>query len=116
MAEIPVPALEAATDLIASLGVAAIHAHVNRYLERLEAPLVERGFRSLRALEPERRSGMLCLLPPLNVDVVALRRGLEARGVSCAIPDGVLRFSPHWPNDPGEIPSVLAAVDAVTRG
>ena len=27
-----------------------------------------------------------------------------ARGVACATPDGVLRFSPHWPNDPAEIP------------
>ncbi len=115
-AEVPVPALEAAVDLIALLGVPAIHAHLNRYLDRLEPALLERGFHSLRARQPERRSGSLCLLPPNGIDVVALRRGLEARGVACAIPDGVLRFSPHWPNDPGEIPFVLDAVDAALRG
>ncbi len=115
MAEVPVAALEAAIDLIASLGLPAVHAHVNRYLDRLEPALEERGFRTLRAREPERRSGMLCVLPPPGTDGVALRRGLEAQGVACAIPDGVLRFAPHWPNHPDEIPCVLAALDALMR-
>jgi hypothetical protein len=32
--------------------------------------------------------------------------------VSCATPDGALRFAPHWPNDPAEIPGVVEAIDA----
>ena len=35
------------------------------------------------------------------------------RGVVCALPDGVLRFTPHWPNDLAEIPFVLESVDQV---
>src|SRR5690606_30897796 len=42
-------ALEAAVDLIASLGVEAIHAHANTYLDALEPALVDRGFESLRS-------------------------------------------------------------------
>ncbi len=35
--------------------------------------------------------------------------------VAAAIPDGVLRFSPHWPNALAEVPRVLDAIDEATR-
>lgn len=104
--------LEASVDLLAALGVPAIHAHVNGYLDLLEPELVARGFRSLRAHEPERRSGILSLRPPPGADPVRLQRSLAARGVACSVPDGLLRFSPHWPNDPAEVPGVVRAVES----
>jgi hypothetical protein len=45
------------------------------------------------------------------LDAVALHRALATRGVTTSIPDGVLRFAPHWPNHEDEVPRVLAAVD-----
>ncbi len=111
MAEVALAAFDAALEPLLALGPAAIHAHVNGYLDALEPPLAARGFGSLRAREPRRRSGILSLQPPPGLDVVAFRRALAARGVACAIPDGLVRFSPHWPNATGEIPAVLAAVD-----
>jgi cysteine desulfurase/selenocysteine lyase len=110
--EASLAALDASLGVLESLGIPAIRAHVEAYLDRLEPWLVERGFASLRAREPERRSGILSLEPPRGVEVVALARELHARGVACAIPDGALRFSPHWPNDLEELPLVLRAVDA----
>jgi cysteine desulfurase/selenocysteine lyase len=92
------------------LGVDAIHAHVNAYLDALEPALVALGFTSLRAAEPERRSTLFSALPPVGVDPVRLQAALGARGVICAIPDGVLRFSPHFHNHVDEVPGVLAAV------
>jgi len=110
-------ALDAAIGIVLELGVAEIHAHVNRYLDALEPLLLDRGFASLRAPEPERRSGILSAVPPPGRDPRALRDGLARRGVVVAIPDGLLRFSPHWPNDAGrEIRGVAAAVDATLRG
>jgi cysteine desulfurase/selenocysteine lyase len=103
--------LEASIDLIEQIGVPAIFAHVGRYLDALEAGLVERGFESLRSRDPAQRSGILGVLPPRGVSVVDLHREISARGVGCSIPDGVLRFSPHWPNALGEVGDVLAAVD-----
>ncbi|MFW6050898.1 MAG: aminotransferase class V-fold PLP-dependent enzyme [Myxococcota bacterium] len=108
-------ALGASVELLRQVGVEAIHAHVGRYLDALEAGLSERGFRSLRSPEPEGRSTLLGVLPPDGVDPVALVKALGERGVACAVPDGVVRFSPHWPNDPAEVPHVLAAVDEVLR-
>jgi selenocysteine lyase/cysteine desulfurase len=105
-------ALEASVTLLLELGVGAIAGHVGRYLDRLEPEVVLRGFRSLRSAEPAARSGILSLLPPSGLDVVALVRELEKRGVAASIPDGVLRFAPHWPNALDEVEDVLAALDA----
>lgn len=105
--------LGAAVRTLGQLGVPAIFDHIQGYLDRLEPALVERGFRSQRADEPELRSGALSVLPPLGVDGVALARALDRKVVSCGTPDGYLRFAPHWPNDPSaELPAVLAAIDA----
>ncbi|MEO7329461.1 MAG: aminotransferase class V-fold PLP-dependent enzyme [Minicystis sp.] len=106
-------ALEASVDLILSLGVQTIYEYINGYNNRLETGLLERGLRSLRQPEPERRSATLSMLPAASsgVTVVALHKELNARGIACATPDGVLRFTPHWPNHLGEIPRVLAAMD-----
>ena len=105
--------LEASVDLILALGVHAIHQHVQAYLDPLEAGLRSRGFASARAARPEARSGILSVRPPEGLTVQALQGALSARGVAVTIPDGWLRFAPHWPNAPGEVPRVLAALDEV---
>lgn len=109
--EVSLAALLASLDILLSLGVPAILGHVTRYLDLLEPELAARGFRSLRAREPERRSGILSVEPPPGVPVADLAREVRARGVACATPDGALRFAPHWPNEVEEIPLVLEAVD-----
>jgi cysteine desulfurase / selenocysteine lyase len=103
--------LEASLDLILQLGVPAIFAHVNRILDALEGGLLERGFRSLRSRDPRQRSCTLSVLPPGAASSVELQRLLGARGVSCSVPDGMLRFTPHWPNDVEQVSALLAAVD-----
>ena len=105
--------LEASLDLIQQLSVPAIHEHVNGYLDVLEAGLVARGFKSLRNPDARYRSCTLGLLPPAGVSVVDLQRELGVRGVACALPDGVLRFTPHWPNNVSEIPFVFASIDEI---
>ncbi|MEC9070805.1 MAG: aminotransferase class V-fold PLP-dependent enzyme, partial [Myxococcota bacterium] len=104
-------AAEAALELIQQLGVSAIYDHVQQYIDALESALVARGFKSLRAGHPGGRSTLLCTRPPEGVDVVELHKGLVGEGVDCSIPDGRLRFAPHWPNHLDEVPAVAAAVD-----
>ncbi len=106
-------ALDASLGLVLELGVPAIHGHVNRYLDALEGALLARGFASLRAPESEGRSCILSARPPPGRDPRALRDALAREGVVVAIPDGLVRFSPHWPNDAGrELDRVGAAIDA----
>lgn len=111
-------ALEASVSLLLSLGVDAIYAHVNEYLDALEAGLIERGFTSLRAPSPEGRSCILGVTPRACSPWRAtdLQRALGERGVVTSVPDGVLRFAPHWPNHVREVPEVLAIIDAVMAG
>jgi selenocysteine lyase/cysteine desulfurase len=104
-------ALEASVDLLLALGVPAIHAHVNGILDALEPALAARGFESLRSPLAAQRSGILGALPPAGLSVVDLARELGVRGVACSTPDGVLRFSPHWPNHRGQVSSVVEALD-----
>ena len=104
-------ALGASLELLESLGVPAIHAHVDAYLQDLEAGLVERGFRSHRAKAPALRSSLLSVSIPRDVRLSKLAVALRDRGVVCNTPDGLMRFAPHWPNSPAEVPLVLDAVD-----
>lgn len=104
-------ALGASLELLGKLSVPAIHAHVEAYLDVLEAGLTERGFRSYRAPAPALRSTLLSVKVPSDVRLSKLAAALRERGVICNTPDGLMRFAPHWPNAKGEIPAVLDAVD-----
>lgn len=116
VAEVALAGLEAAVDLILSLGPEAILAHVGRYLDRLEPELTALGLATARAREPARRSGILSVRPPAGTDLADLGRTLAARGVAVSTPDGWLRFSPHWPNGLDEVPRVVEAVRATLSG
>jgi len=103
--------LGASLELLLELGVPSIHSHVEGYLDRLEAGLVERGFESHRAKTPALRSTLLSVSVPDDIRLSKLAAGLRERGVVCNTPDGLMRFAPHWPNGHDEVPTVLGAVD-----
>jgi selenocysteine lyase/cysteine desulfurase len=106
-------ALGAAVDVIRAVGVTETYAHVQRWHDAIEAPLVDRGFTSLRSPTPGGRSGILALRPPPGIDAAGLVAPLGVRGVVLSAPDGCLRIAPSWPNALDEVPDVLAAFDAV---
>jgi cysteine desulfurase / selenocysteine lyase len=110
-------ALEASVIALTTLGTQAIYAHVNAYLDVLEEALTARGFVSLRAKDVSLRSCILAVLPSeaMKHSAPTLQRLLAERGVVTSVPDGVLRFAPHWPNHIDEIPAVLDAIDDALR-
>ena len=108
-------ALEAAIDPLLELTPAAILTHVSRYHDQLEPLLVDRGFRSLRATATDQRSGILALEPPAGIEAHALVAALRGHGVIASMPDGLVRFAPHFPNAFTEIPDVSSALDAALR-
>jgi cysteine desulfurase/selenocysteine lyase len=103
--------LDAAVAPILELGTSAIFDHVSRYLDALEQGVVARGFSSRRALAPEARSGILSLEPPDGLSATDLVMQLRGRGVYASMPDGLLRFAPHFPSALSEIETVLTALD-----
>jgi cysteine desulfurase / selenocysteine lyase len=104
-------ALGVAVETLAELGEEAIFEHVDHYLDRLEQGLLTRGFHTLRSAHRSARSGILSLQPPQGIDIVALHAHIDPKQVSCAIPDGLLRFAPHFANNIAEVPLVLRALD-----
>jgi selenocysteine lyase/cysteine desulfurase len=104
-------ALEASLDAILHLGRAAIFDHVQKFNDAVEAGARSLGFTSLRSEDPERRSGALCLVAPAGVDVVRVHAEITNLGVACALPDGKLRLSPHWPNALDETEQVLLSLE-----
>ena len=104
-------AMGAAVDTLLELGVEPVYAHVTAWCDRLEPELRARGFEVLRAREGSGRSGILSARPPARVDARRLRDALAAAGVAVAIPDGLVRFSPHWPSSLSEVDVVAEALD-----
>jgi cysteine desulfurase/selenocysteine lyase len=104
----------AAMQLIAGLGVPAIHAHIQTWHDAIEPGLIDRGWRSLRSREAAGRSGILALRPPEGLALSEVVTGLGERGVVVTGPDGCLRLAPHWPNSTAEVPLVLESLDRVS--
>lgn len=109
-------ALGASVDLLLRLGIDAIFEHIQGYHDALEQPLMDRGFRSLRATDRARRSGILSFDPPTGMSAHELAPALCERGIVCSGPDGKLRLAPHWPNALTEVPVILDALDAELPG
>lgn len=104
-------ALEVGLGLVLEAGgPAAIHPHVQRYLDGIERGLAGSGWRSLREPDGAGRSGILALRPPAGVVLGDLAEQLGSQGIVVSTPDGVLRIAPHWPNALDEVPSVCEAI------
>ncbi len=106
-------ALGASVALLLDLGIDNIRGHVTRWLDALEAGLLQRGFTSLRAADDVRRAGILSVRAPQPATEVELAICLNQLGIACTSPDGLLRFAPHWPNALEEVPIVVDAIDEV---
>lgn len=106
-------ALEASLDAILGLGVRNIFEHVQAYLDELESQVESLGFESLRTRSVSGRSCTLSFRSDQH-DTVRIHDRLNERGISCSVPDGCLRFAPHWPNDACEIPEVVSALREAT--
>src|SRR5262245_1048854 len=93
-------ALGAALDLLAAMGPDAIRSRILENVEALRGGLEERGWTVATPLPLA--SGILGAKPPAG-DARTWAKALEERGVIVAPREGLVRFSPHAGNDPGEI-------------
>jgi len=109
-------ALDASLDLILSLGVELIFAHVTAYLDALEPHLLGLGCTSVRATETARRSASLSVKLPAGTDLPGVARAMNRAGIAVSTPDGCLRFAPHWPNALDEVDDVARALEAALQG
>jgi selenocysteine lyase/cysteine desulfurase len=98
--------LRAAIDLLLETGIEKIAAEAIRVSTKLADGLESIGWRvaSPRPI----RSAIIGAFPPgVERSMLQWHRHLEKNGVICAPREGMLRFSPHFYNDDGEIAKVL---------
>jgi selenocysteine lyase/cysteine desulfurase len=118
--------LDASIAFLNSVGIGEIETEVIRIARLLAEKLSAIGF-TVRTPEPI-RSGIVSVAPPVEIDLVSVRRALrpgtaddapvaltavqllhgwlELNGVICAAREGMLRFSPHFYNDDAEVERV----------
>lgn len=105
--------IRAAVDLILEIGVDSIQREVVRLANLLTDALEGIGWRvaSPRPL----RSGIVGAVPPSEErSLLWWHRQLEEKGVVCAPREGMLRFSPHYYNDEGDVGRVVDALRSFT--
>lgn len=99
----------AAIDLLLEIGIDAIAEEVIRLASILADRLEQVGWRvaSPRPIA----SGIVGAIPPgVEESLLRWHRRLEEHGIVCAPREGMLRFSPHFYNDDGEIDRVIDAL------
>lgn len=115
LATLSFTALDAALEATESLGYSRVFAHTQSFIEALVPTFRALGFQSARTTFVEGHSASLCVKPPQGVSLVALHRQLVHERIACAMPDGWLRFSPHWPNSLDEVTLVIAALERAMK-
>ncbi len=104
-------ALEASLDAILEIGRRPIFEHIQRFNDAVEGGARSLGYSSLRAEDPQARSGALCIVPPTGFEAPQVHDTLQRLGIACAVPNGHIRFSPHWPNAIDESEQVLLSLE-----
>ncbi len=97
-------AMLASVSLLLEFGIDAIAGHLHHLTAILlrECATVP-GVVPVTPLDPARRAGIATVAPPPGIPPEDIFRSLRARGITCAVREGLLRFSPHFYNTPGEM-------------
>lgn len=106
----PVPNLFAGLagiDLVRSVGVPAVEAHVQDLVDRFRCGLDELGATIVTPAARDRRGAMLAVA---STDENALVATLDAMGIGASCRDGNLRLSMHLYNSTADIDSCLRAL------
>ena len=91
-------ALGASLELHRALSIPVIFKHIQAFHDIIEPVFDGSEWTKLRYHSVEGRSGSLCVSPPSTERLHQVKGELDALGVHCTTPDGMLRFAPHWPN------------------
>ncbi len=103
-------ALRHSVELLLSVGLEAVFAHILALQDRFLSRLSARGWKAASSLSPAERGPILALTPPAGVDLAGLVRALEAGGILVSARAGCLRIGPHLYNTGAEIDLAARAV------
>ena len=97
-------AMREAVSILLEFGIDAIAEHILGLTEILMRGLADiPGVRMVTPFDPGHRAGIVTIQPPSGVRAEDVVAGLKARGISIAVREGLLRFSPHFYNSDEEM-------------
>ena len=110
-------AMNAALTMLLEVGVDAIAGHILTITGVLMQALTGiEGVHCVTPADPNRRAGIVTVRPPAGLRAEELAVHMRNAGVTIAVREGLLRFSPHFYNTPDEMQRAASALkDAITR-
>lgn len=104
-----VRALAAVSEWIAELGCDRIMRHTQSLLDRLEDTLDLDRFEIVSDRSPEHRSSIFCVRPR-HQDAAKLKAHLNKDRIVCALREGAVRLSPHFPTRRSDIEQLVQSL------
>ncbi len=101
--------LEAAVEMIMSLGTERIQKHILALTHLAYESLKSRNYRIVSPFEENERSGILCFKHP-SISTQQIWERLQEAKVDVAVRGDALRMSPSFYNDEDEVQAMLAAL------
>ncbi|MBK7258372.1 MAG: aminotransferase class V-fold PLP-dependent enzyme [Ignavibacteriae bacterium] len=110
-------AMNAALTMLLEVGVDAIAGHILTITGVLMQALTGiEGVHCVTPADPNRRAGIVTVRPPAGLRAEELAVHMRNAGVTIAVREGLLRFSPHFYNTPDEMQRAASALkDAIAR-
>ena len=104
--------MEAALQLLLSVGMEIVESRVLYLTDMLIAGLQQRGCIVTTPIhDPRRRSGIVCFRHA-SIDSAVLAEELQKAGVIVSVRGNVVRVSPHFYNTESELEQLLAVLPA----
>lgn len=107
--------LRAALELLLETGMDAVAKRAVAVASALADGFEAIGW-TVHSPRPVRSAIIGATPPPVEKSLLWFHRQLEQKGVICAPREGMLRFSPHFYNDEGEVDRVIEALRAIMTG
>jgi selenocysteine lyase/cysteine desulfurase len=110
-------AMNAALSMLLEVGIGTIEEHILAITDLLIRELTGiDGVRCITPADPKHRAGIVTVRPPAGMRAEELAVHMRNAGVTIAVREGLIRFSPHFYNTPGEMQRAASALrDAIRQ-
>jgi len=110
-------AMREAITILQEFGLGPIAGHIHGLTHVLMQGLAEiPGIRIITPPDDDHRAGIVAIQPPAGMQSREIAGQLKARGITIAVREGLLRFSPHFYNSIEEMQRTAEEVRKIVEG
>ncbi len=109
-------AMHASVSMLLEVGIGAIEGHLLAITDLLIRDLTAiDGVTCITPTDPARRAGIVTVRPPAGLRAEEIAVHMRNAGVTIAVREGLIRFSPHFYNTPDEMHRAAATLHDAIR-